>query len=767
MIKLITTAFTSLMITGSQILPPAVETDFEDGSPTPISSELSATLRFRQSSLNTQLHAALQGAVDFGVSHIKNRAEGPRGLSDITVDFIGDASESATPHLSTDESYEINWNRDRMTITARSVSGVVYAFSTLSQLVFANGELPSPEGRIIDRPQYRHRGVLIDSGRRFWPLSFLKQTIDAMSAAKLNVLHYHFSDNCRFAIESLTHPEILPEDGQFLSQAQVKDLIRYASVRGVRVVPEIDLPGHARGMRNANGVSWDDPNRVQFSDSPGTRQFLTDILTEFADLFPDHYFHIGADETSGGPTALIQHAIATLGAKGKKVIGWEEAQLLSAAGTPKSLTVQLWKQKKIPDSIGQEGFETIMSHYVRSYMDLRPSIGDLYVTLPDDRNLLGGEVAMWTDVYCPLAECYNTEKPPTVAGHMFSASKDAEFIASINRMLWPKTMVAGAAYWNRKKELNFETIDMHFYRQYFEFHFGIVGCVDIATHRCSELESESPLVGEPVVNRFFPNVEYHPNPRGIGSEEKPISFGIYLIKYTWWMFANAPLVSYFARQGNAFPGGDILVYYVDAYYSTAAFAADTSDIESFLADYRRMSGNLDSTVWFVYDCAGKNDAVLIRHFVRRFRQFNERVNKRVTGKLGIMISTEEIDHRKLMPVVLQEINPIRDATTRFGMLVYSYESESIEYGLREADHVAVLTDGQTKNAIVESARGIVKEHSEGFDASDGATVSFVVSNKITEPAQEIAEALFRNVGRPAVERRNVMSVHGWKNWCSK
>ena len=535
----------------------------------------------------SQLFEFLEAAAAAKIPDIASRGHSDVSESSLITISI-DAHEYEFPSISTNESYEIDWTEDNIRISARSVSGVAFALETLAQMTFASGALPAREGHIRDSPSHAHRGLLVDTGRRFWPQPLLKQTVDAMSAAKLNVLHLHFTDNCRFAIESVSHPELVPEDGQFLTQAETAELIRYAAVRGVRVVPEIDIPGHGRGMRNAQGVTWlDDADHVEMTDSVGTRQFLFDILTEFAALFPDEYFHIGADETEEKPTELLEFAIATLMAAGKKVVGWEEAYFVTGAGTPATITTQLWKSAKLA-AADEAGLASIFSSYDRFYMELLPTVRQLWFDIRkgagENSRLLGGELAMWTDDYCPLDQCHAPRRFPAAGAHLFAQEADEAFGDSINRQLWPKSFVAAGAMWNRAGDA--PNAALPGLRELLSARFGIRGCVDTPTCRCSMLvdcaAEEPELVAAPL-----------PASRGglAESADVPPSVGVYMTRTRSWKGTNAAFIQHYGYSG--LPHGDIFVYHVDAWYSKKAFA-DEPELTAFLLGLNKMP-NLQKT----------------------------------------------------------------------------------------------------------------------------------------------------------------------------
>lgn len=163
---------------------------------------------------------------------------------------------STLPHIDTNYSYTVIVIHNTVRIHAATIYGVLYALETFTQLVLpkSGGQLPAVGTiNIADRPSYRWRGLLVDTGRRFFPMSLLKNLLDTMAAVKLNVLHFHMSDWCRFAVESTRFPHLTQSlQGEHLghyTQADIKELIEYAADRGIRVVPEVDVPSHAGGMQ--------------------------------------------------------------------------------------------------------------------------------------------------------------------------------------------------------------------------------------------------------------------------------------------------------------------------------------------------------------------------------------------------------------------------------------------------------------------------------------------------------------------------------------
>ena len=231
----------------------------------------------------------------------------------------------AMPGPDDDESYQLEINQQRISLSAHSSTGMLYGLMTLSQLIrcdsraTANSSCTVPAVTIKDQPRFRWRGLLLDSARRFIPMADIRRTLDGMAAAKLNVLHWHLTDDQGWRIESKAYPKLhqLASQGQFYTQTEVQELVAYAAARGIRVVPELDLPGHASaiGMAYPELLAWPDavldqqglkplPAERRFGvfapvldiSNAATWQFIQALVAEWRQMFPDPYLHIGGDE---------------------------------------------------------------------------------------------------------------------------------------------------------------------------------------------------------------------------------------------------------------------------------------------------------------------------------------------------------------------------------------------------------------------------------------------------------------------------------------
>ena len=218
------------------------------------------------------------------------------------------------PSLGEDESYRLDVTPGGARLQAATVAGALHGLETLAQLVVLDAAgFHVPAIHIEDSPRFPWRSLMLDVSRHWMPVEVVERNLDAMAAVKLNVFHWHLSDDQGFRAESRRFPRLqqLGSDGNFYTQADIRHLVAYASDRGIRVVPEFDMPGHTNSwlvgypeLASAPGPysigrTWGvydgamDPTREE------TYEFLDAFLGEMTQLFPDPYFHIGGDEVNG------------------------------------------------------------------------------------------------------------------------------------------------------------------------------------------------------------------------------------------------------------------------------------------------------------------------------------------------------------------------------------------------------------------------------------------------------------------------------------
>lgn len=241
-------------------------------------------------------------------------------LTSVTVQ-VGDGA--APLQHGVDESYtlDIRDGSQTVSISANTTWGALHALTTLQQLVISDGHdglVVEQPVSIQDGPRYPHRGLMIDSGRNFLSVSKIQEQIDGMALAKLNVLHWHLVDSQSWAVELASAPAMTLDaysTREIYSQTALTQLVAYAGARGVRVIPEIDMPGHA-----SSGWRQIDPDIVACEDSwwsndnwplhtavqpnpgqleilnPNTYTAVSAVYHEVASLFSDDFFHVGGDE---------------------------------------------------------------------------------------------------------------------------------------------------------------------------------------------------------------------------------------------------------------------------------------------------------------------------------------------------------------------------------------------------------------------------------------------------------------------------------------
>jgi hexosaminidase len=343
-----------------------------------------------------------------------------------------------------DESYELTVTPKQARITAAHPLGVLRGLETFLQLARVDaGRTVVPAVRVSDRPRFAWRGLMLDPCRRWEPVEMVKRTLDGMASVKLNVLHWHLSEDQGFRVESKVYPKLhqLGSDGLFYTQDQVRDVIAYARERGIRVVPEFDLPGHATSWLVGHpelGVlpgpfalvrEWGIFDNVIDPSKEAVYTFLDRFFGEMAGLFPDAYMHIGGDEVTPrqwnqsvpvqdfiyrnnlrgahGIQAHFNKRVNEIFTRhGKKMIGWDEIQ---SPDLPKNILIQSWRGPKALAENARNGYDGILSNGY--YLDLLYPVADHYLNDPipadspltadERRHILGGEACMWSEFVSP------------------------------------------------------------------------------------------------------------------------------------------------------------------------------------------------------------------------------------------------------------------------------------------------------------------------------------------------------------------------------
>lgn len=355
------------------------------------------------------------------------------------------ASGPEFPALGEDESYQMDVSAEGARITAATVTGALRGMETFAEWIDLGSDgFEARAVHIEDRPRFAWRGLMLDVSRHWMPVKVILRNLDAMAAVKLNVFHWHLSDDQGFRVESRRFPKLqgLGSDGHFYTQDEVRSVVEYARDRGIRVIPEFDMPGHTTSwfvgypeLASAPGPyqierNWGIFQPTMDPSREPTYAFIDELIGEFAALFPDPYFHIGGDEvdaTQWNQSNAIQawaarnglkdaqaiqgyfnRRVAALVAKhGKKMIGWDEA---FDRGLSRETVIQSWRGQASLAEAARAGYRGVLSfgYYLdhvqsaRSYYSVDPMDGAARELNAEQKaRILGGEAPMWSEYVDP------------------------------------------------------------------------------------------------------------------------------------------------------------------------------------------------------------------------------------------------------------------------------------------------------------------------------------------------------------------------------
>ena len=392
-------------------------------------------------------------------------AQRTAGRGDITLRL--DRGAGAGP-----EAYTLEVDAAGVDIAAPAAAGVLWGAQTLRQLLPAQtsdirrqtseGRALTADGRrltapalphivIRDTPRFAWRGSLLDAGRHFFPAPFVKRYVDLLSRSKLNVLHWHLTEDQGWRLQIRRWPRLTevgawrtePDGsryGGFYTQAEVREVVEYARIRGVTVVPEIEMPGHSVAaiasypwlgctgdttlvVANSWGVFQD-----VYCPRERTFEFLESILTEVLALFPSEHIHIGGDEVPKDrwrdcadcrelmrreglrdedelQSWFVRRIERWLAARGRRLVGWDE---ITEGGLAPGAVVQVWREAATIATVARAGHDLVASPSGSTYINRSP--GDLtlaqvyaFEPVPDGltpqeaAHILGGEATLWSE----------------------------------------------------------------------------------------------------------------------------------------------------------------------------------------------------------------------------------------------------------------------------------------------------------------------------------------------------------------------------------
>jgi hexosaminidase len=366
-------------------------------------------------------------------------------------------SSAPVPQLGENEAYVLHIEAEKAVLRAPTTLGVLRGLETLLQLVDSTaspaltetGASAATSGWFLpavlvqDAPRFPWRGLMLDVARHWQPMDVIKRNLEGMAAMKLNVLHLHLTEDQGFRIESKTHPRLhqLGSDGLYFTQADIREIIAFAADRGIRVVPEFDIPGHATSwlvaypeLGSAPGPyvierRWGIFDPVLDPTNEKVYALLADFLGEMAALFPDPYMHIGGDENNGihwtanpriqefirernlkdnpGVHAYFNQRVQQILQKsGKRLVGWDE---ILHPDLSKDAVIHSWRGAEGLIDAARAGHAVILSNGY--YIDLMEPASKHYANDPlpantplnseEQARILGGEATMWAEWVSP------------------------------------------------------------------------------------------------------------------------------------------------------------------------------------------------------------------------------------------------------------------------------------------------------------------------------------------------------------------------------
>ena len=430
--------------------------------------------------------------------------------------------------ISRDDAYTLKITPREITITSKSGEGAFYAVQTLRQLLPVacekkicdeNVVLDVPCVSIYDVPRFCHRGFMLDVARHYFPVDFIKKSIDMMALYKLNVLHLHLTDDQGWRIEIKSLPNLTakgawrakrvgqwwqrepqqPDEeatyGGYYTQEDIKDVLAYAKQRYVRVIPEIDVPGHSLATLvaypelacmkapkyvNVGNKFYGEDENTLCAGKEETFEFLDKVFTEVAALFPDEYIHVGGDECFKGfwhkcprcqarmkaenlkdenemQSYVIHRLESILKAKGKKLIGWDE---ILEGGLAPDATVMSWRGMEGGIKAAKANHHVIMTPTQHCYLDLWQ-----------------GEPSVEPDTYsmCRLSDSYRFNPvPDSVPAEMVLGGQGNLWSESVptfhhaEYMTWPRGWALAEVLWSGPAKTDWDEfwprVEKHFER---------------------------------------------------------------------------------------------------------------------------------------------------------------------------------------------------------------------------------------------------------------------------------------------------------------
>jgi len=438
----------------------------------------------------------LGSEIPFFEGQLKKIADDKQGMTN-TIHF------KIKKEIEHEEGYEIYVSEKEINILAKNPKGAFYATQTLYQLN-QNGYIPCIE--IKDSPRFSYRGMHLDVARHFSSIETIKKYIDLLAYHKFNRFHWHLTEDQGWRIEIKQYPKLTEmgawrketlighysdqphqfdgkKHGGFYTQEEVKEVVQYAALRHITIIPEIEMPGHSLAALTAYpelgctdgpfevATKWGIFEEV-FCPEEKTFEFLENVLTEVMALFPSKYIHIGGDEcpkTAWKNSAFCQQLIQKEGLKdehelqsyfirrieqflnknGRQIIGWDE---ILEGGLAPNATVMSWRGVSGGIEAAQQGHDVVMTPTTHCYLDYYQS------THPNEPLAIGG--------FLPLSKVYSYEPVPTELNaeegkHILGVQGNVwtEYMPTAEQifyMAYPRACAIAEIGWSAKKDKNYE-----------------------------------------------------------------------------------------------------------------------------------------------------------------------------------------------------------------------------------------------------------------------------------------------------------------------
>ncbi|MGA1675659.1 MAG: beta-N-acetylhexosaminidase [Pseudomonadales bacterium] len=431
----------------------------------------------------TRWESARQALADSGVA-----ANGLDSATTLPLTVRCERASAEWPALNDDESFSLTIDASGITLSSTEEWGALRSLAVLQTLLNDDGSLPFCA--IDDAPRFPWRGLMLDVARHFLPLTDLLRTVDAMALFRLNVLHLHLTDDQGFRFPSRTYPALA--SAAAYAREELTTLIQYAADRGIRVVPELDIPGHTNSWLDAYpdwGTGYEGPSRrfgVHRSClnpiHPRVLEAVDTLLGEVAEIFPDAYLHFGGDEVhattwpedpvlrahmdatgmraaSDLQAAFNARVIARISALGRRPMGWDE---VLHPRLPAGVTVQAWRGATARDRALAAGCDCIVSsnyyldlffpadvHYRFDPAATEDTLIALEDALGDDPRLAHVAAGMrWTRHWRHAEPGKNVSQPGRLLGGSACLWSELVDSATLDVRLWTRLPALAERFWS-------------------------------------------------------------------------------------------------------------------------------------------------------------------------------------------------------------------------------------------------------------------------------------------------------------------------------